>query len=436
VRLGAGKGSPIVARSAWALIAQGVSSASNVILSLVVLSVATRSEFATFSVCLMSYLLAGQLSRSFLSVPILILYSAAGPTHGTPRPERAALGLVVVTAIGAAPVVAGLGLVVAGGRIQFLVLAALLPFLLYQDSVRHVAFARGEPKLAAASDLLWLALQLAAFALALALVDPSPTVMVALWALSGAASGCVYGALLRATPRFRGMADWLRDNKKLCLGLLSEFALISGSNYILYYGLTVVAGTDQLGRIRAAQTFIGPVTVALLGGAALGVSESVRLRADPGRLGRFAGRLALALAGGAAVAGVVAYWLLPVVGPRFFPNTWAGARPVVPVLSLFAIALALSIGAASPMRVLGEVPWIVRTRIFTGALAIGIGLPAAAWLGANGVVAALAISEWLFAALVWRAFLRCLARATLPAAGKDEVPVAAEVDAAAWSAEP
>ena len=63
---------PVVSRSVWALVAQGFSSSSNFVLSALVLTSATRAEFGLFSICLMSYLLAAQLSRSVASRPMVM----------------------------------------------------------------------------------------------------------------------------------------------------------------------------------------------------------------------------------------------------------------------------------------------------------------------------------------------------------------------------
>lgn len=372
------------------------------------LATATRAEFATFSIVLMSYLLVTQLCRSLLSLPILILYSGSAPS-GLPHQARSVAGLAVSMGLCAAVPLVVAAVVSEAGRGQFTALAVLLPLLLYQDVVRHVAFARGEPKAAALSDGFWLALQLAASAVAVAVGHGSPAVILAVWGLAGAVSGCGFGVYLRALPSFRGMGAWVRDHRALCAGHWWEFAFISGSSYLLYYGLTILAGADQLGRIRAAQTFIGPVAVAILGGAAIGVPESVRLRHDPIRLKRLALVIAAGLGVGSLMFGALVYAVLPTIGPEWFPDTWSGARPVIPVLALFSAGLAVSTGATCPLRALGQVRWIWRARGVTGATALVIGLAGAARWGANGALGALALTEALFAALAWRRLAAVLA---------------------------
>lgn len=425
----------LVSRSMWALVAQGLSSGSNVVLSLIVLATATPDEFAIFSVCLVSYLLAAQLSRSLLSLPVLILYtgSDASATAGGEVRSVAGLSLAMGALVGVALGVAAI--VSPEGRGQFAALAVLMPLLLYQDVVRHVAFARANPKAAALSDGLWLVLQVAGAVMAIAVGHDSAAVLVAVWAVAGSVSACIFGVVLQALPRFGGMVDWARQHRQLCTGLAVEFAFISGNTYLLYYGVSILAGVNELGRIRAAQTFIGPITVVLLGAAAFAVPESVRLLGDRRRLRRFAVTLSCGLAGASLAFGALAYWLLPVFGPELFEATWASARPVVPVLTVFAAALGATFGAVSPLRALDEVPWIVRTRALTGGLALVVGLLGSAWVGANGALAALAVAEILFAALAWRRLNRHLQGPERPSApGPPPEPVP-EPDAELWGPE-
>lgn len=61
-------------RAAWSFSAQAVSSTSNFILTVSILASANRSEFATFSLGITTYLLVLQLSRSASSLPLMILY--------------------------------------------------------------------------------------------------------------------------------------------------------------------------------------------------------------------------------------------------------------------------------------------------------------------------------------------------------------------------
>jgi O-antigen/teichoic acid export membrane protein len=392
-----------VARSLWTLIGQVLSSASNFVLSLIILASASSAEFAVFSVGLTAYLLVTQLNRTAFSLAGLMLYS------DQPDPARLwaapAAATVLTGALGSCAL-ALTSLAFATDRPQLLVLAAFLPLLEYQDAVRHVAFASARPKVAAQCDAMWLVLQLVGSLFAAAMGHRSPTVLLLVWAAAGSLSGLVFGARLGVVPRLTSCWTWMREQGTLCRRLFTEFVLTSGGYYVLSYGLALLAGAGQLGRLRAAQSLIGPVSVLLLGGNALGVPESVRVRHERDRLRRFALALSAFLGLTALAGGLAVYAVIPTIGPHVFPSTWATARPVLPLMTVFAAGVGVSTGPTSAIRAWGPVGWIVRTRAVTSLLALAVGLPACAALGAEGALAGLALSEWLFASAAWVNFWR------------------------------
>ena len=398
---------PVVGRSAWTFADQAASSGSNFVLALTILATADLREFGAFSVAITGYLLVTQLTRSAFSLVVLILYS---DDDGPAVASRAGPAVAAAVATGVAGAVAFLaaGLAFDGGRAMFLVLAGALPFLQYQDAVRHVAFAAAQPKVAARSDGLWLFLQITASAVAALTGRASPTVLLLVWAGAGSLSGVVFGARLRAVPRFASCLGWLAENSRLCARVCTEFVLNSGSYYALSYGLVAVAGADQLGRWRAAQTLIGPVSVLLMGGTTLVVPESVRVRDRGASLHRVAAVLSTGLAGVAAAGGLLAYAVLPAVGPTLFPDTWATTRPVLPVLTLFAVAVGASTGPVAGLRARGQAGWIVRGRAVSGAAGLVAGFGLAAGSGAVGALTGLAVAEAGFAVAAWLRLRRAL----------------------------
>lgn len=386
-------------RSAWTLVDQAASSSSNFLLALTVLASADRGEFAAFSVAITGFLLVTQLTRSAFSLAILILYS--GETHEVARRSGPAAAASVAIGVAGAILFLVAGMLYEPGRGFFLVLACGLPFLQYQDAIRHVAFAQGAPKLAAQSDSLWVGLQLAATAAAAASGRLTPTTLLVIWVGAGSASGIVFGARLRVIPAVHLCPQWLRENSRLCTRMTTEFFLNSGSYYALCFGLVVLAGSDQLGRWRAAQALIGPVSVLLMGGTTLGVPESVRVRERRTSLWRFVTILSIGLASVAALGGGLAYALLPAVGPSLFPETWETARPVLPVLTLFAVAVGASTGALAALRARDQAHWIMAARALSGAAALALGLGLASGSGAVGALSGLAAAEVAFCVAAW-----------------------------------
>ena len=393
-------------RAVWTFAGQGLSSSSNFLVALWALANVPAGDFAALSLCLTTFLFLAQLGRALVSTPILLLYSDEPGT----RPPPAAAGAVsagVGFGLAAAAVVALAGAVLGAlGVVDaplFLGLAAALPFLLYQDTLRHLCIARHRPALAAASDASWLVLQLAGYLL-LAQGTPSAASGMAVWASSGAIAGVWVGIALQARPGLRGATGWLRRHRQLCQRLVIEFAVNSGSYYAVAYGIAILAGVAQLGYLRAAQSLFGPASVLLLGGTVLGVPEGVRARHDMAALKRFSVRLSGVLALVSLAAGAMLYSLLPSIGPRFFAGMDGPVRALLPALALFGAGIGASAGALAGLRAIGEGAWIVRAQVARGALALLVGLPGAALVGARGGLAGLAVAEAAFAVAVWIRF--------------------------------
>lgn len=366
-----------------------------------VLHEASVSQFAVFSICFTTYLLLLQLSRSMFGLPTLILYSngaGAGGEDGGPESRKAAGGSVVV-GLTAAVALLITAAIVDAERGQYAAMGLVVPFLLYQDAVRHFAFARARPQMAASSDGLWLGLQLVGTVAALATGNDSPVALIGIWGFSGAVAGIAAGLKLSYQPLIRNSLAWLKSNASLCRKLITEFIANSGSYYALLYGLAFVAGLDELGALRAAHTFIGPVIVLLLGTNSLGVPEGVRMKDDPLALVRFTSLIATGLATVSLAWGAAIYYTLPWLGPRFFTETWATARPLIPLLSLFAAGVGVSVGLTSGLRAFSLHGWIMKARAATSCLVLLIGLPASVLLDARGALLGLLAGEWLFALL-------------------------------------
>ncbi len=388
----------VARRAAWSFSAQAISSTSNFILTLSVLAVSSRREFAIFSVCITTYLLVSQLARSASSLPLLILYSE----HRKPAAgHQAAVGVGVLVGVVAAVILLAVSIVVDAGSEQYLIVGLALPILLFQDSARYLSFARMEAHVAAFSDGIWLLLQVAGSLVAWWLGAADAAVLLAIWAVAGTIAGMFAAVRLGVAPIFAGSVEWLAEHRPLWGKLVTEFVLNSGSFYLLLYGLAFLAGVDELAYLRAAQTLIGPVIVILLAASALGIPESVRMRKDFGRLKRLCLFFSVSLVGAAVVWGFIVFAALPYIGPSLFPTSWETARPLIPMLSLFAAAVGVSTGAGSGLRALGENAWIMRARGVTGGIALLVGLPLAPAIGAGAVLIALAGTETLFAAASW-----------------------------------
>jgi hypothetical protein len=398
----AAPGAGVGRRAAWTLATQALSSGSNFLLTAVVLAAAPPRMFSVFAICVTCYLLLLQLARYVIGVPVLMAGTGAVPAGGAegPADRHAMAGFAVVAGLAAAPLLLLAGVLWREATPQLLLLAAPMPFLFAQDALRHLAIGSHRPQLAALGDAAWVAVQSAGFVVALAAGTESAAVLLAVWAGAGIVSALLLAALLHVRPALPAATGWLRSNRDLCRRLAGEFAVNSGSYYALSFGLVAFAGAAQLGHLRAAQTLFGPASVLLLGGATLGVPESVRIREHGSGMVRFAAVLSASMTVLAVLCGAAVYALLPVVGPELFPS-WRAVRDVIPWLTLFGAAIGAGAGPVSALRALDRSRWVLGARTTTSGLALAVGLPAGAWFGARGALAGLAVGESVLAARAW-----------------------------------
>lgn len=393
----------VVARSAWSFIGQGLSSSSNFILSVLVLSQGSASQFATLSIVLTIYTFFLLLLRAAVGLPVTLLYSK-DLAQGREEELRAAAGLTAAASVVVAAAVLLWAVASSSDRGQWLVLGALLPMLLLQDTARYACFALGRPRAAAEADGVWVLLQVVGSAAVLLVVADAgaATAFLAVWAGAGALSGCFLLGRMGLRPALGRGYRWLDAHRGLSGRLVTDYLVGAGSHYAVFFALALVAGSGELGRLKAAQTFLGPLIVVLLGGAVFGVPESVRAGGDPARLWRLTLRLAGALVAAAVLCGAVVYVVLPVVGPATFPDAWESARPAIPLLTVFAAAVGASTGATSGLRAMDQNAWILRVRFLMAPVLVLGSIPASGVWGVNGALAALSLTEWVVVALSWR----------------------------------
>jgi len=404
------------------------------VVTAVILFGVSGRPFALFSVVFTMYMLVLQGVRYVIGIPVLlgaqpvddatgagtpplpdatdpsppltaILEPEAGRTPGEPVEPGAPSGLAGGVGLAVLPALLVTALAWHEAAPMVLVLAAGLPFLLAQDALRHVAIARGHPHLAVTADGAWLGLQLAGSAVLLAGTGGrgrgEATALFAIWVAAGAVSWALLTVLLRARPRLERALAWARANAALGRRVALEFVVTSGGYYTLCFGLAALAGAEELGLLRAAQTLFGPATVLVLGGATFGVPESVRMGHDRHEMLRFARRLSLALGAISAACGLVVWALLPAVGPDILPDTWRAVRVVMPWLTVYGTALAAGAGATAALRARGDSRWVLTTRATASAVSLSLGLAATPALGVRGTLLGLLVAECVLAARSW-----------------------------------
>lgn len=397
-------------RVSWSFLDQVLSSGSNFALSAFVAATVSATGFGAFTVVYAVYGVCVGLSGGLTSIPLVVRYSAASAADFKAA-ARASVGtaFAVGTLAGIACLAASLFMASAvSGPLR--ALAVTLPGLLTQDAWRYSFVTGGRPAKAAANDGLWVGLQLLGTTILLALGAVSALSMVLVWGASATAAaglGCWQAGVV---PAPRQAPAWLREQRTFSLRYAAE-AVIHRSGWWLTLSLVgAVAGLRVVGAVRGAILVIGgPLNLLFIGATFAFVSEGVRLvHRSPHRLPAATRSLSAATTAIALVWCIVVLVLPDAVGARVLGATWHQAKPLLPLLAVFMVTIATSMGPAQGMLALGA----ARRSLFTQVVGLAVDLPAiiagAVVAGARGAVIAACITAVFRTLIAWTQFRRAL----------------------------
>jgi O-antigen/teichoic acid export membrane protein len=171
-----------------------------------------------------------------------------------------------------------------------------------------------------------------------------------------------------------------------------------------------VAGLQVVGALRGALLLVaGPLSLLFVGTTFVFVSEGVRLlHQSPTQLQRAMRSLAAAATAIAIAWSVVVLMLPDAIGSRLLGATWQQAKPLLPLLVPWVLAVGASMGAIQGLFALGA----ARRSLFTQAAGLAASLPsmtaAAALAGARGAALAGGLSAVFGTVLAWFQFRRAL----------------------------
>lgn len=405
-------------RRALVMVDQGVSSLSNVVVSIVVARALSDEGFGAFAAATIGFLLIIGIARAFLGEPLLALYS-----HASPEVRRRLvpdmLGASIVVSIVCGTGAAAAGAVIGGpSGLALVALGVVMPCIVVQDFWRY-AFIVDRAGMALAVDLVWLAGVLVALPLAPTGAGPAWYVMA--WGLT-AGLGALLGLALGRVRRWPHPLRWLVDHRGTGARFFGEFLTGSAVSNIVMASVGAIAGLDVLGAVRASQVFYGPLNTIHNGIYLTVVPEGAQARDRPARLLRI-----MVVATGGVTAASVALMLAGLVlpdawGSALFGSTWPDAQQLMFPMGLAMLTGGLATGGYAGVRSLGAVRESLRARLQAAAPqlvlpVIGVTV-AAGW----GYSMGLAVAQAAMALIWWMAFRRALAshRATI-AAGEGAV---------------
>lgn len=363
---------------AWSAADQGVSSISNLLLSVLAAQRATLDEFGAFAIAFAIYQFGLGASRAFIGEPALI---TAG--RRSIREQPSAAGIMGASfAIGAVGTLVNLvAAAFAGSHATiFVVFGLAFPILMLADSSRYFEFAADRPRSALGLDLCWLSVQGAIIA-SFAVFGIFNIYSVSISWVAGALALAVYFmAKRRATPTISEAKRWMSEHRQLSFRFFSEYLAISGVQQSVILFAFAYGGLAASGALRGAQVIVGPLSLVTMGIAMVALPALSRRSKD----GQNAGlpRLSAAISFAAlsmTAAYSVALMLLPEqLGQQLLGESWQAAALVLPLV-LIQLALSnLSYGATAGLRAMEESALSLRLRLATSPLAVAL-----IWIGAS-----------------------------------------------------
>lgn len=362
---------------------QALASGTNFFATIVVARMATPEQFGTFSIFLITYYITAGFNR-------WVPHSIAMTLDWDDERARNSYFFVPALVLG---VLASLVLVP-----LFLILDpsfALLPLflvpMLLQDALRMHSFAVHKPKVALASDLVWLATQTVGFLL----------ISSAAGAATAWATGALCGALVaRPWSRLR----WVR--RRIRSSLVSstlEYFTLAGINYLAPLAAIPLIAVRGVGALQGAGVLRGPITLLMQG------LVFHRMAGPPVEQDRCV-REALRLSGltVAATLACVPPLLLfeDDIGPQVLGSTWPAVRPLVMPVVLTLITASASFGPSIVVRKMGRFGLSATMQAALSPFFLGFALVGAALSGPRGFLYGTALAYSLSTAVWWAVLLR------------------------------
>lgn len=391
----------LTGRISYVVLGQVLSSVSNFVLSVLAARASTAAAFGGFSVAITIYYFTIELLRPVACDPIMIRYSAGSDRHAS-----SAVSQAVALAAGMG-LVAG-GVTVAASQVSthalrwpLIAMGAMLPGLFVQDVCRYGLIARQRANLAAASDGLWLTLQLT-FSTLLFLRDAlTTTTAILAWGIAGALSAAVGLMRFRVVPRRMAPMAYLRRHKDLAGRFGLEYLLDAGAFQAAMITVGVVGGLVAVGALNGARVVMGPLGVLFISAMSLMTSEGARARSMGRRNVVKVFRMSAVGMSIVALLYSAVLTAVPVgIGEVLLGDTFSEAQPVMIAMGIFFATKGVINSARAGLRVAELAQDSLRTMAIVAPITIAGALIGAVLDASIGAAWGLAIGNTV-AALVW-----------------------------------
>ncbi len=418
-------------RRALVMADQGVSSLSNVVVSIIAARSLSADGFGAFSAAMVAFMLVQGVCRAVIGEPLLSRYSSSDAT------VRSALvsdiiGGALVTSLAGSLVVGVAGLAV-GGTVgpALLAVALVVPLVTVQDTWRYV-FMIDRAGAALAVDVVWLVSVCAV--LPMAPGGAGPAWFLGAWGVTaglGALVGLLFVAGTLSVPH---PTRWLYANRDMSSRFLGEFVTGQSIGQVVLIALSAISGLSVIGAVRATQVFYGPLNTVHQGIYLALVPEGAQA-ASPARLRRLMVKASVLLMAVAVVWMCIGLTLPDAWGSWLFRDTWGLADDLMLPMGLAMIAGSASTGGFAGVRALGAARESLRARLLTLGPQLALPLAGAAMAAGTGFAVGFGLANAASAVIWWSAFGAALAT-TNRAKLSERTEMELAIDASTRSAAP
>ncbi|OAA25135.1 membrane protein involved in the export of O-antigen and teichoic acid [Frankia sp. EI5c] len=341
-------------KAIWTLADQGVSSATNAAVSILIAHYVGKTEYGAFAIPYLIFSVIIGISRASCCVPLGIAYAgrsarefrhAAGSTTGACLTFGALLSLPLIL-LGA----------LFGGSVGtgILLMGFVLPGLLLQDAWRYVFFAQGRPANAFLNDIAWAAVQVIGLSLLIERgVTKSPPMLLA-WGVSALIAALLGVAQAGLWPAPSRAFAWIRENRSNATNLTAEFITVQGALQASILLMGALHSAEIVGALNAVRTLLGPTTVIGVGIVSFAVPELSRRMDMSARARQRAAVVLSAIVVGLGLLWSLIFVLFPQVGEFLFKQNWPGAHAILLLSVLHYAGTAVPTGPACVMYALGK----------------------------------------------------------------------------------
>lgn len=391
-------------RVSWSVVDQGLSSMSNVALTVLVARSVSARQFGAFGIVIVVYQLCLGSHRALVTEPVLVYHGAA--TQGSQDLSHTGRSSLLLSSAMGLTVALSATLFDDALRLGLLVLGLSLPLLLLQDLMRYLAFRRAAPRFAFFLDAVWLLGQIILVAVLVTVGRPLTVASLAgVWCV-----GCLLSVVvgMRASGfRWTSTPDrWIRSQLDLGFPYLIEFGIVAGMGQMVLLFIAPLTDLSSVGSVRGALTFFGPINIVFSGLVTVIVPEGGRLRETPRRFwtALIAASVSLALC---ALALLVVGLALPGrAGSLLFGDAWPGIHAVLLPIGIAQIVSGAFAGATAGVRALRAARLSLRIRVINIPILTILPLGGAALFGISGFAWASATAVACTGVVWWTALVR------------------------------